>query len=235
MEDEFIKHISIREWSVSDRPRERMMQHGRRSLSDAELMAILMGSGTKTESAVTLARRILFANKNCLDHLATLEIGDLMQFKGVGLAKAVSIVAALELGRRRKEGKGVVEGDQITGSLAAFRALKEVYKDLQHEEFWVLLLNASNHVIGRKQISIGGRTKTLVDPKVVFSAALRSNSNTIILSHNHPSGSLEPSEADLLLTATLRSAGAFLEIQVLDHLIFGGDNYFSFIDNGKMR
>lgn len=235
IEEDFDAYVAIRNWSEADRPREKMMQFGRRALSDAELIAVLIGSGTQTESAVSLSRRILFSNKHCLNRLATLDISDLMAFKGIGLAKAVAIVAALELGRRRKDTSTQAVGYQVTGSVAAYEALKGVYKDLNHEEFWVLLLNAANRIVGKKRISTGGRTGTLVDPKLVFSAALRSNCNSIILSHNHPSGNLKPSEEDLLLTAKLRRAGDFLNVNVLDHLIFGGDDYYSFIDEGLME
>lgn len=233
MKPEPTNRIAIREWSVDDRPREKMMRLGRRVLSDAELMAILIGSGTAAESAVSLARRVLDANKNCLDTLATREIADLMKFKGIGLAKAVAIVAALEVGRRRKE-RRKARGIRIKGSQDAYNALKSVYKDLQHEEFWILILNGGNQIIDKQLISRGGRTGTMVDAKLVFEAALRAQSNAIILSHNHPSGNRRPSEADLLLTTDLVVAGHYLNIKVLDHLIFGGDNYYSFIDNGDM-
>lgn len=233
MKDPYTTHLPINDWAEHDRPREKMMRLGRRTLSDAELMAVLIGSGTKTESAVSLSRRVLDANQNCLDVLATKEISDLMKFKGIGMAKAVAIVAALEVGRRRKT-RRKKKHVQITGCDAVFDALKGVYKDLQHEEFWILLLNGANRIIEKKQISSGGRTGTMVDAKLVFEAALSVHSNTIVLSHNHPSGNLKPSKQDLMLTQELCMAGHYLNVKVLDHLIFAGDDYYSFMDNGDM-
>jgi DNA repair protein RadC len=223
----------IKHWSPDDRPREKLMLKGKAALSDAELIAILLGTGIAKVSAVELAKRILFATDNNLHALGNLTIADLVKLKGIGTAKAVSIVAALELGRRRKD----ITPDskpKINGSADAFEILKADLLDLPHEEFWVLLLNRANRVIKKVQVSQGGVAGTVADPKIIFKCALEELASGIILSHNHPSGNLTPSQADINLTQKLRDGGKLLEIQVLDHLIVGGHKYFSFADEGLL-
>lgn len=225
--------MSINQWAEEDRPREKLLLQGRRALSDAELIAILIGSGSRNESAVELSRRILSESDNDLNKLATLVVADLCAFKGIGEAKAITIIAALELGRRRKESP-VSEKKQITASRDAFEILRSQYADLNHEEFWILLLNQANRVQRKQLISRGGRAGTVVDAKLVFETALQHRATSIILSHNHPSGNLRPSEQDLKLTKKIVEGGKLLDIRVLDHLIFSNNEYYSFSDEGDM-
>lgn len=226
-------HLSIKDWSSQDRPREKLLELGRQALSDAELIAILINSGNRDQSAVDLSKSILASVENNLISLARLEIADLMQFKGIGEAKAISIVAALELGRRRK-GSSKQQKAKITCSNDAYQILLPKLQDLNTEEFWILLLNRQNKVIDIKQISIGGVAGTVVDPKVIFKLALQSLACGIILSHNHPSGNLKPSKADISITNKLKAAGQSLEINVHDHLIISEQGYYSFADEGIM-
>ena len=219
----------IRSWAEDDRPREKLLLKGRAALSDAELIAILIGSGSADETAVGLSKRILSSLENKLSQLAKLSVRDLTQFKGIGEAKAISIIAALELGRRRKN----TEPDKrvkITDSQTAFEVVYSNLGDLNHEEFWVIFLNRANEVLGKENISKGGVSGTVVDPKVVFKQAVQFPASAIILAHNHPSGNLEPSSADHQLTKKLKEAGKALDIPVLDHLIIGERDYFSFVD-----
>lgn len=225
------KHLNIKDWSVQDRPREKLLAQGRKALSDAELIAILIGSGSRNESAVDLSKRILASVNNNLVDLARLEVPDLTKFKGIGEAKAISIVAALELGRRRKGTDKTIKS-KITSSNDAYQALLPKLQDLNTEEFWVLMLNRQNEIIELKQISSGGVAGTVVDPKVIFKSALQFLASGIILSHNHPSGNLKPSKADIAITNKLKSAGESLEINVLDHLIISEQGYYSFADEG---
>jgi DNA repair protein RadC len=225
--------LNIKNWSPEDRPREKLLIKGTSALSDAELIAILIGSGTTTLSAVELARVILLSAQNNLNELARLSVQDLIKIKGIGEAKALTIVAALELGRRRKD---VEEDDKprITTSKDAFDILKADLLDIQHEEFWILVLNRANRVIRKHQISQGGVAGTIADPKIIFKLALDALGSSIILAHNHPSGNLTASQADIDLTKKLREAGKLLEIQVLDHVIVAGQKYFSFADEGMI-
>lgn len=225
--------ITIKAWAEEDRPREKLLALGRRSLSDAELIAILIGSGSTTESAVDLSKRILLSCNNQLAALAKLSVQDLSKFKGIGEAKAISIIAALELGRRRKESE-IVNTDKITSSKEAFHLLHPFFADLLHEEFWVIMLNKANKIIHKSLISKGGQSGTVADPKIIYKAALEHNAANIILAHNHPSGNLRPSDADLSLTKKLIDAGKLLDISVLDHLIFAGNSYLSFADEGYL-
>jgi len=227
------KYLNIKDWSAQDQPREKLLAHGRKSLSDAELIAILIGSGTRNESAVDLSKKILASVDNDLVKLARLEVRDLTKFNGIGNAKAIAIVAALELGRRRK-GTDKNVRSKITSSNDAYLALLPKMQDLNTEEFWVLMLNRQNEIIELKQISSGGVAGTVVDPKVIFKHALQFLASGIILSHNHPSGNLKPSKADLTITQKLKSAGESLEINVLDHLIIPEQGYYSFADEGIM-
>ncbi|MBA4852715.1 RadC family protein [Emticicia sp. BO119] len=222
---------NILSWAEEDRPREKLMLKGKAALSDAELIAILIGSGTRELSAVDLSKLILRSVGNNLNELAKLTINDLMKFKGVGDAKAISIAAALELGRRRKESE-VVRKAKITSSGDAYQAMIPYLLDLSHEQFWVLLLNRASEIIRPFQISIGGVAGTVADPKIIFKSAIEYLASAIILVHNHPSGNLTPSQADLDLTKRVKEAGRLLDIPILDHLIFGDNGYFSFADKG---
>lgn len=221
----------ILSWAEEDRPREKLILKGRAALSDAELIAILIGSGTRELSAVDLSKLILKSVGNNLNELAKLSINDLMKFKGIGDAKAISIAAALELGRRRKE-SDVLKKAKVTSSSDAYYAIRPYLMDLSHEQFWVLLLNRANEVIRPFQVSIGGVAGTVADPKIIFKSAIEYLASAIILVHNHPSGNLTPSQADKDLTKKVKEAGRLLDIPILDHLIFGDNGYYSFADQG---
>lgn len=207
------------------------MLKGKAVLSDAELVAILIGSGSRNESAVSLSKRILSSVNNNLNALGKLSLKQLMEFKGVGEAKAVSIAAALELGRRRRA-EETIELQKITSSKAVFEIMQPIIGELPHEEFWVLYLNNSNKVIFKSQLSKGGITGTIVDVRLIFKMALEHNATSIILSHNHPSGKLLASEADKEITKKLKFAGEQLDIKVLDHIIITEKGYLSFQDEG---
>lgn len=228
---EAVKRISINEWAEEDRPREKLMLKGRAALSDAELIAILIGSGTVTESAVDVAKNVLHLANNDLNELAKLSIKDLRQAKGIGEARAITIVSAMELGRRRKEAEPVKK-PKITCSRDIYELIRPELIDLPVEEFWVIMLNRANMVIRKVKISGGGVAGTVADPKVIFKAALDQLASAIILVHNHPSGNLTPSQADRELTKKLKEAGQLLEIPVLDHIIFTDHQYVSFADEG---
>lgn len=223
----------IRSWAEGDRPREKLLAKGRSVLSDAELIAILFGSGSRNETAVDLAKRVLASKENNLDELGRMSVKDLMRFKGIGEAKAISLIAALELGRRRKTA-GPLKRPRISGSQDAFSEIYSVMADLPHEEFWVVLLNRANEVISKKNMSKGGVSGTVVDAKIIFKMATEHLASAIILVHNHPSGNLRPSQADINLTNKLKEAGDILEIPVLDHLIIGRGKYYSFKDEGRL-
>ena len=225
--------FSIKNWSQDDQPREKLVYKGKSALSDAELVAILIGSGNKDESAVALCKRILANTNNNLSELGKLSVEQLMEFKGIGEAKAVTIVAALELGRRRR-GEEALEKNKITSSKSVFELMQPVVGELQHEEFWILYLNNSNKVIQKNQLSKGGITGTLVDVRLVLKNALQVGATSLILVHNHPSGTLEPSKADKQITNKLKTASASLDIKVLDHVIITEKAYFSFADENIM-
>lgn len=219
----------INQWADDDRPREKLILKGKRALSDAELLAILIGSGTREESAVDLCKRILASCSNSLNQLGRLEVMDLVKFKGIGEAKAISIIAALEIGRRRRE----LEPEKrpiINSSAQLFNILYPLMADLNVEEFWMVHLNKANKVMFTERVSSGGVSGTLVDPKRIFSSALNRLSAGIIVAHNHPSGALKPSQQDIRLTKTLYNAGNLLDIKLLDHIIIAGNSYFSFAD-----
>lgn len=230
MEDEK-KYFPITKWALDDRPREKMILKGVNALSDAEIIAILIGSGSRDESAVDLSKRILNANQNNLNQLAKLSLNDLQKFKGIGEAKAISIVAALELGKRRRLEKAL-ESPQLCDSKTVFELLQPLMSDLQYEEFWVLYLNQSNKVIDKWLASKGGITSTLVDVRLVLKKAIELGAVNIILSHNHPSGKNEPSLQDKELTEKIKLAAQTLDIKVLDHIIITDKNYYSFADQG---
>jgi DNA repair protein RadC len=221
----------IRSWSEDDRPREKLMVKGQSALSDAELIAILIGSGSRNETAVGLSQRILASTANNLNSLGKLSLPQLMQFKGIGEAKAITIAAAMELGRRRRQ-QETAEPTKISSSQSVFELMQPLIGELTHEEFWVLYLNNSNKVLGKLQLSKGGITGTVVDVRLAFKPALECNATGIILCHNHPSGTLTASDADRQITRKLKLAGENLDIKVLDHLIITEKNYFSFADEG---
>jgi DNA repair protein RadC len=227
------KHLGIKAWAEEDRPREKLLLKGKTALSDAELIAILIGSGSRDETAVELSKRILSSASNNLNQLGKMSIVDLQKFKGIGEAKAISIAAALELGRRRKE-TDAVKRVKITASSVVFENMREVMEDLPHEEFWVLLLNRGNQILERVNISKGGVSQTVVDSKIVFKMAIDKLASSIILCHNHPSGNLKPSDADIQLTKKLKEAGRILDLPILDHLIIADNTYFSFADEGLL-
>lgn len=231
--DNYTPTQAIRCWAEDDRPREKMMLKGRHSLSDAELLAILIASGTKNDSALDLAKKVLQKADGNLPELSRLTFRDLTGIAGIGNARAVTILAALELGRRRNESEVLVRG-QIKSSRDAFEIFRNTMGDRPYEEFWILMLNKANKILRKHQISEGGISGTVVDPKKVFKICLENHATSIILGHNHPSGLLKPSDADLLITKKLSEAGKLLEINVLDHLIISDTSYFSFADEGKL-
>ncbi|MEO5603646.1 MAG: DNA repair protein RadC [Cyclobacteriaceae bacterium] len=231
MNEPSLNPLKIKNWSPEDRPREKLLLKGIHALSDAELVAILLGSGTTTTSAVELAKKVLQTVDNKLNELARLSIKDLTRVKGIGEVKAITIIAALELGRRKRD-SDPEEKPRITGSRDVFEILKAHLLDIPHEEFWILLLNRANRVIKKHQISQGGVSGTVADPKIIFKVALGELASGIILAHNHPSGNLTASQADIELTKKLKEAGKLLEIQVLDHVIIAGQKYYSFADEG---
>ncbi len=223
--------FSIKNWSITDRPREKLLATGKQILSDAELIAILIGSGSRDESAVQLSKRILASVDNNLNKLGRLSVGQLIKFKGIGEAKAISIVACLELGRRRR-GEDIPEIKKIKSSKHVFELMQPKIGELEHEEFWILYVNNSNSVIKTLQLSKGGITGTLVDVRLALKKALELNATAMILAHNHPSGGLKPSNADKEITNKIKNAGAGMDIKLLDHLIVTEKSYFSFADEG---
>jgi DNA repair protein RadC len=219
--------LKILSWAEEDRPREKLLLKGKSALSDAELIAILIGSGTKSMSAVDVGKVILANAGNNLNELAKFSVKDLQKIKGIGEAKAISIVSALELGRRRKESE-FAEKVRITCSNDIYQLMKPELLDMPKEEFWIILL------IRKERISSGGVSGTVADPKIIFKVALEQYASSIILVHNHPSGNLKPSQADIDLTNKMKEAGKWLEIPVLDHIIFGDEGYLSFADDGLL-
>ena len=229
MEDNF----TIKSWAEDDKPREKLMLKGKAVLSDAELLAILIGSGNRTETAVGLCQRILKSVDNKLNLLGKQSVTQLSEFKGIGEAKAISIIAALELGRRRRseESSDLV---QITSSKKMFEVVQPILGELIHEEFWILCLDSSNKVTHKAQISKGGIAGVAVDKRLIFKIALEQNAVAIILAHNHPSGKVAPSELDIMLTKEIVAAGKQLDIRVVDHIIVSENNYYSFADDSKI-
>jgi len=223
---------SIKQWAEEDRPREKLLLKGKSVLSEAELIGILIGSGTASLSAVDLAKQILHSVDNNLNKLAKLSVNELKKFKGIGEAKAINIVGALELGRRRKE-TDQPKRIKISCSKDVFETMHPFLQDLSHEEFWIILLNRANQIIKPIAISQGGVSGTVADSKIIFKYAIEALASSIILVHNHPSGNTKPSEADLKLTKKLKEAGTLLEIPVLDHLIYTDLGYLSMADEGS--
>lgn len=228
------KYISIKDWSEDDKPREKLRHKGRHALSNAELLAILLGSGSKSMSAVDLAKQVLKKVENNLNELGKVSIDELIKdFHGIGEAKAITIIAAIELGRRRQL-SDIKDRPHIRSSRDAFDAIAPMIMDLQHEEFWILMLNRGNQVLKRVQVSLGGVSGTVVDAKIVFKKALEIPASAIILCHNHPSGNLRPSQADIEITKKVKDGGELIDINVLDHLIVSERGYFSFADEGML-
>ena len=223
--------MKITDWAVEDRPREKLVNKGTASLSDAELLGILISSGTKNKSAVDLGRELLAMANNNLNHLGKLSVAELRKIRGIGQARAVTIAAALELGRRRKL-SDTEELFQIRSSKDVADIFQPIMSDLLHEEFWILFLNRSNRVINRMKLSQGGISGTVTDVRIVMKKAVECLASGIIVCHNHPSGNLNPSESDTKITKKIRDAGELMDIQLLDHLIITEKDYYSFADNG---
>lgn len=224
---------SIKNWAVGDRPREKLLSKGKESLSDSELIAILLNSGSGKESAIDVAKKVLKLGENNLDELGKISIKDLMSIKGIGEARAVTLVAALELGRRR-HGSSILDKKRIHSSMELADYLKASLKDHPYEVFAVVFLNRSNKIKHFDILSKGGLTQTIVDPRIVFLKAIEVQATSIVLCHNHPSGNLKPSKADEEITAKLKSAGKLLDINVIDHLIVSDEGYYSFADEGMI-
>lgn len=224
-------YTPINQWAEDDRPREKFLLKGKSALSDSELLAILIGSGSRNESAVQLCQRILASTSNNLNQLGKLSIAQLTQFKGIGEAKAIAIAAALELGRRRRS-EDAVELLKITSSKAVFEMMQPIIGELPHEEFWVLYLNNSNKVIYKSQLSKGGITGTIVDIRLIFKTVFEHNATGIILTHNHPSGKLLASEQDIQVTKKIKLAAQQLDVNLLDHIIITENGFYSFNDEG---
>ncbi len=228
-----MEKLNIKSWAIEDRPREKLMLRGIHSLSNAELIAILIGSGNRDESAVDLSKRILISVQNNLGSLSNLSIEALQRFNGIGEAKAISILTALELGKRQFS-ENIEVKPKITCSKDAFELMYQRIGDLKHEEFWVLYLDNANKVLDKYQLSKGGLTATLVDVRLVFKRAIELSSVGMILCHNHPSGKMQPSHSDIELTKQIKEAGVTLNIKLLDHLIISKKKYFSFADEGVL-
>jgi len=228
-----MNHIPISKWAEDDRPREKLLLKGKHSLSDAELLAILLGTGSRNQSALDLAKTILTESRNNLIELSKMQISELMHFRGIGQAKAITVIAALELGRRRR-GSEVIQRKKIQSSKDVFELFQVELAEKKYEGFWLLLLDRSNKIVGQEKISEGGTAGTVADPKRIFKVAIDRFASSLILCHNHPSGNVEPSQADITLTRKLIHAGTLLDIQILDHIIIGEENYFSFADENMM-
>lgn len=224
---------TIKCWAEDDRPREKMILKGKSALSDTELLAIILGSGSRQQTAVELAQELLLSTENDLARFSKISLHELKKFNGVGEAKAVSVLAALELGRRRKETEKP-DRTKITSSQLVYQHMRPYLQDLQHEEFYVLLLNRANEILFTRQISIGGMSGTVADGKLIFRSAIESGAHAMILVHNHPSDQLKPSDADRSLTKKMVEFGKYIDLPVLDHVIFTDNGYFSFADNGMI-
>ena len=227
------KRLTIRDWAEDDRPREKLLNKGAAALSDAELFAILIGSGNKNESAVELCKRILGDNHNNLNELARLSIVDLAKYKGIGEAKAISIVAALEIGKRRKTNE-VLERTKITQSSDLFELFEPALLDLNHEEFWVAFMNGAKKVLETKRLTQGGMKQTVVDVSMLLRMALERSAHAVAVAHNHPSGENYPSREDLQITQKIKTGCDAIGVRLLDHIIIAGGRYYSFADEGKL-
>lgn len=233
MESSNKSSTSIKNWAVGDRPREKLLSKGKDSLSDSELVAILLNSGSGKESAIDVAKKVLKLGQNNLDELGKVSIKDLMSIKGIGEARAVTLIAALELGRRR-HGSSLLDKKRIHSSMELADYLKATLKDHSYEVFAVVFLNRSNKIKHFEIISKGGLTHTIVDPRIIFLKAIEVQATSIVLCHNHPSGNLRPSKADEEITLKLKNAGKLLDINVIDHLIVSDEGYYSFADEGMI-
>lgn len=227
------KPLGIKEWKDDDKPREKLVLKGKNALSDAELLAILIGTGNTEDNAVTLSQKILGGVDNNLQGLGRLGLNELTKYKGIGQAKALTIITALELGRRRRF-EEAQSNRKINGSSEVFEIMQPILGELPHEEFWILYLNNANKVLARERISTGGITGTLVDTRLIFKKGLEVMATALILCHNHPSGALKPSDSDLQLTRKIKEAGTILDIRILDHLIITESSFYSFADEGKL-
>jgi DNA repair protein RadC len=225
--------FSIKNWAEDDKPREKLMLKGKAALSDAELLAIIIGSGNRSESAVDLSKRILAHVQNNLNALGKLSLKQLTDFKGIGEAKAISIIAATELGRRRRA-EDTVDLQKITSSKVIFEIMQPIIGELPHEEFWVMFLNNSNKVVHKAQLSKGGITGTVVDVRMILKMALEQNALSIVLVHNHPSGKLVASDSDIEITKKIQIAAKQLDMNVIDHVIISENGYYSFADDQKL-
>jgi len=228
-----MQHLSIKDWAIEDRPREKLERKGARVLTDAELCAILIGTGTATESAVDIAKRIMHAAHNDLFKLGAFSLQDFLKIKGIGPAKAISLMAALEIGRRRSSGETQVF-TKISASSDVFKKMFPLVSDLPHEEFWVLYLKRNNEVISHENVSVGGVSGTVIDVRIIAKRAIELLASAIILCHNHPSGNLQASEADIQITKKMKKTAELFDCAVLDHIIIAGDSYYSFADEGLL-
>ncbi|PWJ57408.1 DNA repair protein RadC [Dyadobacter jejuensis] len=233
MDDDYPNSRNILSWAEEDRPREKLLLKGRTALSEAELIAILLGSGTKEHSAVDVAKTLMVSVGNNLHRLAKLSVKELMKIKGIGEARAITIVAALELGRRRSESESVGR-HKLSESKQVYNHMKPYLLDKVMEEFWVILLNRANEVLQTHQVSIGGVAGTVADTRMIFKLAIENLASSVILVHNHPSGQLSASNADLNVTKQIAHAGKIIDIPVLDHVIFTETGYYSFRDEGLL-
>ena len=225
------RSINLKTWSVEDRPREKVIANGVQYLSDSELLAILLGSGTRNMTAVELARQVLHKSGNSLHDLGRQHISDLVAIKGIGPAKAITLLAAIELGRRR-DATQQTERIPVKSSETVFKLFHPILGDLDHEEFWLLMLNRANRVLGRFKVSQGGLSGTVIDTRIILKKALDNLASSIVVCHNHPSGNNQPSDADVKITEKLKKAAEMLEIKLLDHVIIADKSYFSFADEG---
>ena len=227
------KNLTIKDWALEDRPREKMIKRGINSLSDAELLAILINTGTKNESAVAIAQRILLSANSNLNELGKYTLADFTSIKGIGEAKGITIMAALELGRRRKQTEAL-NRPKIESSNDIIEIFQPQLADLPHEEFWVLFLNRANKVIDQARITQGGITGTIFDIKLIMKSAIEKLASSIIVCHNHPSGNQKPSEQDIKITQKLKEASQLFEIALLDHIIITDSECYSFADSGML-
>jgi DNA repair protein RadC len=225
------RKYSIKQWAPDDRPREKLLSKTPIALSDSELLAILINNGSREKSAVELAKEILLLGKNNLDELGRLSVSDLMKIKGIGEAKAITIAAALELGRRR-QAAAILEKPTVSSSKDIAQYLQTLLKDFRHEVFGVLFLNRANKINHFEIVSEGGITGTVADPRIILKKALETDAVSLVLCHNHPSGNLKPSKADQLLTQKIKQAASYFDITVLDHVIVSNEGYYSFADDG---
>jgi DNA repair protein RadC len=230
---DYHKNIPIRLWAEDDRPREKLQMKGKRALSNAELIAILIGTGTRELTALELSKRLLKRSGGKLKELSRLSVADLTRNKGIGQAKAVTLIAALELANRSGS-EEILNRKKVSCSRDVFAFFKPLLQDSSYEEFWILLLNRGNRIINSICISQGGLSGTVADPKKIFKTALEQYAASVVLCHNHPSGNIKPSESDIRLTQKLKKAGSFLDLPVIDHIIIGDDSYFSFADEGLL-